>query len=99
MQQHWNESPNAQTHRLRVWQLLSDFHWHSTSEISAPLVGGSEGTRRLRELRQDVRAGRRAGYKDIEVRKRDSGTQYEYRLVLDPTPRQLTLLPKDDVTS
>lgn len=36
--------------RHAVLQLLMDYQWHTTIEINQ--VGGTEGTRRLRELRQ-----------------------------------------------
>lgn len=57
--------------RAAVLRLLLDGHWHGTHEISSPDVGGTEGTRRLRELRADGHA--------IEKRKREGSDEYEYR--------------------
>jgi hypothetical protein len=51
--------------------LLSDMGWHKTSEFLGPRVGGSEGMRRLRELKKDWK---------IEKRRVDGSTQWEYRL-------------------
>lgn len=56
-----------------VLSLLSDYQWHSTSEIESVHVGGSQGTRRLRELRAD-------GAKIIK-RKKAQSTQYEYKML------------------
>jgi len=77
----------AQTRRLAVWTLLQDGQWHSTMEVNAKSVGGSEGCRRLRELRRQVEAGKRPGYAAIVCRKKqDDSTQYEYKLVMDNEP-------------
>lgn len=71
-----------------VWELMSDGRWHSTMEINAANVGGSEGCRRLRELRREVRKGKRLGWVDVEKRKKAGDTtQYEYRLVAVTTRR------------
>lgn len=59
--------------RQRVFRLMSDGRWHRTSEISSPLWGGSEGTRRLRELREAF---------VIEKRKYGNTDEYEYRMLL-----------------
>jgi hypothetical protein len=59
--------------RGRVLTLMNDINWHSTAEISSTAVGGTEGTRRLRELRA-------LGY-TVEKRKVAGSTQYEYRFV------------------
>ncbi len=56
--------------RQRVLELLLSGEWKTTIEVNS--VGGTEGTRRLRELRKQ-------GYK-IEKRP-TAGRQYEYRLV------------------
>jgi predicted DNA-binding ArsR family transcriptional regulator len=55
--------------RMRVLELLETGGWFTTIEINA--VGGTEGTRRLRELRG-------MGY-NIEKR-RTEGRQFEYKL-------------------
>jgi hypothetical protein len=60
--------------RAEVLRLLSDGRWHSTYAINA--VGGTEGTRRLRELREQ-------GY-EIEKRSMPESMQFEYRLVNSP---------------
>lgn len=64
----------TRTRKERVLRLLSDGKWHSTLEITSPDIGGPEGARRLRELRE-------AGYK-IDMRKASgfAGIR-EYRLV------------------
>jgi hypothetical protein len=70
------------TRHAAVWDLLSDGEWHSTMEINAAEVGGSEGCRRLRYLRSEVRKGERSPWVDIVCRKRQGDTsQYEYRLI------------------
>jgi len=58
--------------RGMVLDLLNDGEWHKGSEISGPDVGGSEGLRRLRELRE-------AGY-TIDKIKDPCGDGYLYRL-------------------
>lgn len=69
---------NAKTRRGRVRHLLWDGMWHSTMEVCAPDVGGSEGCRRLRELRTEMRKGKTH---DIIKRRCEEGSQYEYRIV------------------
>lgn len=64
-----------------VWKLLSDCEWHDTSQICSVEYGGTSGTRRVRELRQEIREGRRPGYKDIQGRQKPGSDQWEYRLV------------------
>lgn len=61
------------TRRINVLALLGDGEGHTTAEINSAEVGGTEGTRRVRELRRD-------GY-HIESRKRAGSTQWEYRWV------------------
>ena len=55
--------------RVAVMRLLLDCKWHSTAEVNA--VGGTEGTRRLRELRRS---------QSIDCRPSWDGGQWEYRL-------------------
>jgi hypothetical protein len=70
------------TAKAAVWTLLSDEKWHTTMEINAVDVGGSEGCRRLRELRQKVRKGKHPPYNDIDAaRIGGETTQWKYRLV------------------
>ena len=70
------------TRRTAVWVRLLDGKWHTTMEINAVDVGGSEGCRRLRELRRDVRAGKFTDFRDIVKRRRGgNSSQYEYKLV------------------
>ena len=66
--------------RYLVRELLMDGLWHSTAEVCHPAVGGSEGCRRLRELRKSFR---QEGY-DILKRRKEGSTQYEYRMVRRP---------------
>lgn len=91
------KASEAHTRRLAVWSLLLDGRWHATMEVNAAAVGGSEGCRRLRELRREVEAGKREGYSTIRSRKKkDDSTQYEYRLIkgtpTGPTPSKQSLL-------
>jgi len=57
--------------RGRVFMLLQDGGWHTTASICSPQFGGTEGTRRLRELRK-------IGY---QIEKRRYADQYEYRMI------------------
>ena len=57
---------------LAVLKVLSDGRYHKTSEFLGPDKGGSEGMRRLRELKT-------RGYV-IERRKINGSSQWEYRL-------------------
>ena len=57
-----------------VYDVLADGHWHDGPELTHPAAGGSEGLRRLRELRAK-------GY-TIEMRLKAKGkTTRQYRLV------------------
>ena len=68
----WKESGRASRLEI-VADLMLDRRWHKTVEIESVSVGGSQGTRRLRELRKKGWA--------IEKRKVKNSTQYEYRFV------------------
>ena len=46
------DKKRLRTARERVQFLMSDGGWHSSVDICAPENGGSEGLRRLRELRK-----------------------------------------------
>ena len=70
--------PTSKRRRAVAW-LLSDLDWHSTAEINSPAIGGSEGTRRLREIR--------AAGSIIEKRRRADSDQFEYRLWGGDPPR------------
>jgi len=60
--------------QLAVYNILKDGEWHDGPELTHPAVGGSEGLRRLRELRAK-------GY-TIEMRRKAKGrTTRQYRLV------------------
>jgi hypothetical protein len=63
---------SADTRRANVLDRLKAQEWVSGPDLCHPDVGGSEGLRRLRELRA-------AGYA-IEKRKRMESDAYEYRL-------------------
>jgi len=66
------------TRRNLVRGLLSDGQWHSTAEINAPGIGGTEGTRRLRELRK-------LGL-PVEMRRKAGSDMHEYRLMSEQLP-------------
>lgn len=67
----------SETRRENVYNLLmSDGGWHTTAEINSVEVGGTEGTRRLRELR-----ARLSGGFVIEKRKAQGSTMWEYRII------------------
>tara|TARA_Y100000310_G_scaffold269467_1_gene282656 strand:+ start:286 stop:504 length:219 start_codon:yes stop_codon:yes gene_type:complete len=67
--------------------LLLDRKWHRTAEICAVNVGGSEGCRRLRELRKDVNAGKMEGFSTIIKRPvGGDSAQWEYMLLRDDEP-------------
>lgn len=61
------------TARERVLAILKSRRWTPGFTLTTPAAGGSEGLRRLRELRAQ-------GY-DIKRRKIEGSTAYEYRLV------------------
>ena len=84
------------TRRTAVCMLLLDGEWHRTMEICAVDVGGSEGCRRLRALRKDVRAGKMEGFNDIVKRPvGGDSSQWEYKLLEEP----VKLTPKDETLS
>ena len=83
--------------RKAVWLLMCDGQWHSTMEINDVWVGGSEGCRRLRELKKEIKDGKRPGWMGVEKRKKAGDTtQYEYRLIRTFTPPKSlrALVPK-----
>ena len=86
---------NSKTRRNRVYQVLRDGGWHKTAALSNADTGGSEGMRRLRELRQECEAGLRPGWKTVTKRRvGGDSTQYEYRLVSDGEQRSgATVVP------
>lgn len=63
--------PALNAANMRVLRLLTDRRWHTASEIVA-VAQGSEGLRRLRELR-------RHGY-EIEHRRVEGKRLFEYRM-------------------
>lgn len=63
---------NGTTARERVYNALKSRHWTPGFELTKPEVGGSEGLRRLRELRAQ-------GF-DIKRRKITGSNAFEYRL-------------------
>lgn len=67
--------------RRRVMKLLLDFGFHSTMEVCAVEVGGAEGCRRLRELREEIEVGKHPGVRGIEKRRRLNSDQFEYCLL------------------
>ena len=60
----------------RVLRLMLDYEWHSAEEIRST-ARGSEGLRRLRELRPTLD---RAGYRIEKRRIKENSRHYEYRL-------------------
>lgn len=71
------EKPLSAGEKLRrVAKLLASGRWHSGPEICDPNVGGSEGLRRLRELRAQ-------GW-DIEKRRIPNSDAFEYRVRCRP---------------
>ena len=67
-----NAKKGHPTGKERVLAVLLDRRWHFGHELCGPEVGGSEGLRRLRELRTDW---------IIEMRKREGRASREYRLI------------------
>lgn len=63
----------SSTARERVYNILKSRRWTPGYELTAPGVGGSEGLRRLRELRAD-------GF-EIKSRKIENSNAFEYRLI------------------
>jgi hypothetical protein len=61
------------TKKQAVYNVLKSRRWTPGWELTAPDVGGSEGLRRLRELRAD-------GF-EIRSRRIEGSTAFEYRLV------------------
>ncbi|MEE9593562.1 MAG: hypothetical protein V3W28_08280 [Thermoplasmata archaeon] len=61
--------------------LMKKGGWYRTTQISSAAIGGSEGMRRLRELRKRLKAGKVNGYIGIEKRPLKGSTQWEYRLI------------------
>jgi len=75
------EEPDAETRRGRVLAVLqaADGGWVDGPELASPEVGGSEGLRRLRELRS-------AGW-NIESRRHPDGWhRWQYRIVDSGAP-------------
>ncbi len=64
------DAKKLSTAKASVLDLLKDNQWHTTMEILN--AGGCEGTRRLRELRED-------GY-DIECEPIRGSNEWRYRL-------------------
>ena len=64
--------------KLAVFELLRDGEWHATHEFNTPEVGGSDGVRRLRQLRADFRHEGKG--RTIEMRRKAESDEYEYRL-------------------
>lgn len=77
------EMSDRATRRRAVFNLLADGRWHRTTEFQRADVGGSEGMRRVREVRADVERGKHRGWKALVKRKAAGSSQYEYRLVPD----------------
>lgn len=77
-------STKNRTRRIQVFEKLVDAHesgveWVPGPELATPECGGSEGLKRMREIRKDFR-DLDTGW-DIEGRKRAGLDSWEYRLV------------------
>jgi len=71
----------SETRYSLVLGLMSDGRWHTTMEINAVTRGGSEGCRRLREMRADgheVEKKRASAHDPVLFA---GSTQFVYRLV------------------
>jgi len=64
------DRPRLATAKTKVARLMQDQRWHSAAAIRR--VGGSEGLRRMRELRKD-------GWKIIKRRPAEDSGSWEYR--------------------
>ena len=42
-----------ETSYIKIWRVLGDGDWHDFTEICNPYIGGKEGDRRLRQMRQE----------------------------------------------
>lgn len=72
--QHRPEPRAMSSRQQAVFDVLRDGQWHDGPELTHPAVGGSEGLRRLRELRD-------MGY-EIQMRLKAKGqTTRQYRMV------------------
>ena len=77
-----------------VYKLLSDEEWHATIELDN--VGGTEGTRRQRELRRRVDKGLYPPFTTIENERIGGGsTQHRYRLSRTVAPKDKTTTKED----
>ncbi len=70
---HSNRRVSLDARKTAVLLLLNDGQWHHTGEICHMKIGGSSGTRRLRELRKEGHV--------IEMRRAEGRDGFEYRLV------------------
>lgn len=68
---------NGSTARERVYNALRSRRWTPGFALTTPEVGGSEGLRRLRELRAE-------GF-EIKSRRMNDSNAFEYRLIGGPT--------------
>jgi len=78
------------TRKQKVLELLQKYRnqWVDGPEIQHPAVGGSEGTRRLRELRAE-------GY-NIEKRHHPDHVRaiFQYRILMDEPAAQVRMFPE-----
>lgn len=69
--------PDFDTQRGKVWTLMADGQWHSAGEILSR-SGGTEGLRRMRELRS---------LPGVEIERRrfeNTGRSFYYKLTISP---------------
>ena len=88
------EMSDRATRRKAVFDLLADGRWHRTTEFQRADVGGSEGMRRVREVRAEVEAGKHEEWEALVKRKAAGSSQYEYRLVRY-VPQQMRFFGKE----
>ena len=79
------EDPKQERERLdrmedKVFQLMSDCQWHDANEIRR--IGGSEGLRRMRDLRKQYPGQKR----------HEGGGLYSYRLMIPSSDGQMRLV-------
>lgn len=72
------------TFKEKIFQLMKDGKWHTTTEILA--VGSFGGMRRLTELRAAIRLQKYPDLIDVEKRACTDGAQFEYRFVSASKP-------------
>ncbi len=73
------DRPQGLTRADKVLNVLRDGQWHQGHELTGPTVGGSEGLRRLREIKQQL--AKAGGTGKIEARRIAGRASWQYRWV------------------